>query len=259
MYDDLDETELVQLLARGEVSVGDVAQWFAGALPYWLSPDDDGGSAADSDDVTLRERYGRWWRWILATLKLFAVTAEVRTELVARVRDLLPSALTRDLHDTRATRPVDPRRARIFIDVDGALSALPLRSANGDVRDVWGANDATPPDWSVNEPRRGNELPPSGWRVWTHHPSLLAVVVPTGLVRSLAAIVGAGVDVVWNTSWEDGANDLLRPHTHATFRHISMRSVGKVGGMLDDLRSDPVPFVWLEDDVIDPLATIQCD
>jgi hypothetical protein len=145
--------------------------------------------------------------------------------------------------DQQETIDIVTPRVRLLLDVDGVLNAL----SNSDNRGPW-------KDWRF-------EMVNGFGITWS----------PT-VAKFIRTLTGQGVDVRWLTTWGHNANDFLcavldlpQFPVVAEYAYDSGPRWWKLGPAQLLYELDPVPFVWIDDDLdydfeaVEWLATLPAD
>ncbi len=121
--------------------------------------------------------------------------------------------------------------ARIYLDIDGALSPLP--------------------NWEADNPE---SFPETGWSWQLARYGGYRVPLPLELIAGLRVLASGGVEIVWASTWLELADKLLNDAGGAPgWRHLELdfgAPSPKLAALRAEIRADPAPFVWVDDQAI---------
>ncbi len=214
----------VEMLAAGHVTATEFAAELTSAAAR--SPDFDEGW--ENQTLDLLTHRGVSWQDLTVVLDAFTSDSPTAPPEPGSIRG-------------SGDWPRD-ERFRVFLDLDGVVSPIMIRSTDG----RW-ANLAADPLTVPGSP------PVTGWDDWTFE-TRRDVPVPRQLLERMARLAGhPEISVVWLTSWEEGANQLfddLAMSTRLPVHRLDWSGdtpVTKWSTVVHEHEREPRPFVWIDD------------
>lgn len=186
---------------------------------------------------------GEWHRWS-KRLTFVGFTAEDYSTLLDSITPRLPAGVLKTAPAPSSRSSDRTPRARLYLDIDGAFSPYCLQEYDAQ-------HLASMPATAIDQ------APATGWTWKMTALGLGPTPIPVELAQHLVELNKADVEIVWNSTWQENARFLLPAvGIDDTFRaHSWDEDYGdhpKWRLVVTDLHHDPVPFVWVDDQVIDP-------